>query len=236
MDIKFVSIVTGDPTLPKPIPASKKIPEWYKSIPRYLGNEKKPPLDSSGTAGTVKACMPVLDSISSGYLILSSADIFIQKNEGVRHYTWADYNLITFHAQEQVSGYPNLEKKLNLENVPKFNNYWIVQTPKNYSSLFITPFHHDLPFTILPAIVDTDTYFNPVNFPFFPDPDFEGLIPKGTPIAQVLPFKRDDWEMSIENVEDSKIYQKNFLTVLKTLHTQFFDKYKKNNWIAKTYK
>jgi hypothetical protein len=234
MKINFVQSII-DSTLPQPIPASKKIPEWYKSIPRYIGGNKKPNKDS-GTDGTIKTCMPILDVMTSGYLILSSADVFIQKNEDGRFYSWADYDLISFHGQGQVTGYPKLQKKLQLENVPKFNNFWIVQTPKGYSSLFITPFHHDLPFTILPAIVDTDTYFNPVNFPFLPDPDFEGLIPKGTPIAQVIPFRRDSWEMSVDSLEDSKTKQKKYIGVAKGLTTTFFDKYKKNHWVSKSYK
>jgi hypothetical protein len=235
MKITFASAIV-DPTLPMPIPASKKIPEWYKSLPRYIGGEKKVNVDSSATSGTIKTCMPVLDVITSGYLILSSADVFIQKNEQGRFYHWSDYDLIKFHGQEQVTGYPKLKKKMGLESVPKFTNHWIVQTPKGYSCLFITPFHHDLPFTILPGIVDTDTYFNAVNFPFLPDPDFEGLIPKGTPIAQIIPFKRDNWEMSFEKVEDSKDLQNQLLRVLKGLTTQFFDRYKKTHWVAKSYK
>jgi len=235
MKIKFVSTI-NDITLPKPVPASKKIPDWYKSIPRYIGGEKKVPMDEATTLGTIKTCMPILDVITSGYLILSSADVFIQKNKDGRFYSWANYDLISFHGQNQVTGYPKLDKKLNLESVPKFNNNWIVQTPKGYSCLFITPFHHDLPFTILPAIVDTDTYFNPLNFPFLPDPDFEGLIPKGTPIAQVLPFARQSWEMSISSIEDSEIDKKNLFSVRGVLNTEFFDRYKRTFWKVKNYK
>ncbi len=235
MKITFTSTII-DPTLLEPIPAAKKLPEWYKSIPRYIGGKKKPSTNPDETKGTIKTCMPVLDTITSGYLILSSADVFIEKNEQGKFYSWANYELITFHGQEQITGYPKLEKKMGMENVPKFTNPWIVQTPKGYSCLFITPFHHDLPFTILPAIVDTDTYFNAVNFPFLPDPDFEGLIPKGTPIAQVVPFKRDSWEMSVEHLHESKDLQNNYLKVLMNLKNKFFDRYKKTYWVAKNYK
>lgn len=235
MKITFVPSII-DPTLPQPIPASKKIPEWYKSISRYIGGEKKPSSNPKGTTGTIKTCMPVFDAITSGYLILSATDVFIEKEEEGRFYNWANYNLITFHSQNQVTGYPKLNKKLNQENVPKFANHWIVKTPKGYSCLFLPPSHHDLPFSILPGIVDTDTYFHPVNFPFIPDPDFSGLIPKGTPIAQVIPFRRENWKMSIESLEDSKTLQKDLLRVVNNLSTHFFDKYKKNYWIGKSYK
>ena len=235
MEIIFTSSIL-DPSLPEPIPASKKIPEWYKSISRYIDGKKDTHPNGEGSKGTIKTCMPVLDSITSGYLILSSADVYIEKQEQGRYYTWPDNNLITFHNQEQVTGYPNLEKKMNNEKIPKFTNPWIVKTPKGYSSLFVTPFHHDLPFTILPGIVDTDSYFNAVNFPFMPDPDFEGLIPKGTPIAQVLPFERKDWNMSIGYLADSEKDRKEWLRVTKELSTRFFDKYKKIFWTAKSYK
>ena len=235
LKITFVSTIV-DPTLPEPIPASKKMPGWYKSIPRYVGNKKKPPLDGKATSGTIKTCMPVLDVITSGYFILSSADVFIQKTEQGRNYSWPNHNLITFHNQDQLTGYPKLQDRMELESIPKFTNHWVVETPKGYSCLFISPFHHDLPFTILPAIVDTDTYFNPINFPFFPDPNFEGLIPKGTPIAQVIPFKRNNWEMEVNHIEDSKKLQKKWLWVQQNLYTKFFDRYKKSHWAEKSYK
>lgn len=235
MKIKFISKVI-DPTLPQPIQASKKIPDWYKSIERYVGGEKKPPRSRNDTNGTIKTCMPILDAITSGYLILSACDVFIDKSESDRYYSWADYNLIKFHGQQQVTGYPKLEQKMGTERIPKFENLWIVQTPKGYSSLFITPFHQDLPFTILPGIVDTDTYHDAVNFPFLPDPDFSGLIPKGTPIAQVIPFRRENWKMNVEQLENSKANKNKFLRGHASVSTLFFDKYKKIFWVPKNYK
>jgi len=85
----------------------------------------------------------------------------------------------------------------------------------------------------MPGIVDTDKYFAPVNFPFvINDPKFEGLIPKGTPIAQVIPFKRDGWKMKIGNKDNIK-EMKNIVTKLRNF---IFDSYK-NQWrVAKDYK
>lgn len=235
MNISFTSNII-DPSLPAPIPASKSIPEWYKNISRYIGGEKKPPLQGDGTAGTIKTCMPVLDAITNGYLILSSSDVYIRKTEEGTYYTWANNNLVTFHSQEQAVDYPKVKEKLKDENIPKFTNPWIIETPKGYSCLFVTPMHRDLPFTILPGVVDTDTYFNAVNFPFIPDPDFEGLIPRGTPIAQVIPFRRDSWNMSIDSIENSKKKQRKLLEIKNTISSMFFDKYKKNFWTPKDFR
>jgi len=63
---------------------------------------------------------------------------------------------------------------------------------------------------ILPAIVDTDNYHE-VNFPFFftETEDGDYFIPRGTPIAQVLPFKRDDFEMEMrESTHKEGLIQK----------------------------
>ena len=88
-------------------------------------------------------------------------------------------------------------------------------------------------FTILPGIVDTDQYTAPVNFPFvFNDPSFEGLIPKGTPIAQVIPIKRESWGIKIGNQKDYNEQRKNSIK----LQTKFFDRYKSMFWTRKEYK
>jgi hypothetical protein len=99
--------------------------------------------------------------------------------------------------------------------------------------LFITPIHRDLPFTILPGIVDTDKYNAPVNFPFIlNDMKFTGLIPAGTPIAQVIPFKRENWKMSFgSNKEIEKVTR-----IDKLLNLKFFDVYRNTFWSSKEFK
>jgi hypothetical protein len=132
------------------------------------------------------------------------------------------------HTSEKVPPPPGYSN-----HVFKYINPWIPKTPKGYSSLFVQPFHRESVFTILPGIVDTDAYAAPVNFPMvINDPTFEGLIPKGTPIAQVIPFKRDSWSMEFGNMKDIE-YQ---INVTNQLKTKFFDRYKTMFWSKKDYK
>ena len=85
----------------------------------------------------------------------------------------------------------------------------------------------------MPGIVDTDTYNAPVNFPFvLNNIKFEGLIPAGSPMAQVIPFKRDSWEMEIGGTEE--FVNQNKVTTL--LRTKFFDSYKTQYRQNKEYK
>jgi len=95
--------------------------------------------------------------------------------------------------------------------------------------LFVQPLHRESLFTILPGIVDTDTYNATVNFPFvLNDANFEGLIPAGTPLAQVIPIKREQWQMQFDNFNQEE-------TRLK-MHTKIFDRYKSMFWSKKEYK
>jgi len=48
--------------------------------------------------------------------------------------------------------------------------------------------------------MDSDGWVSNGNIPFFLKEDFEGVIPKNTPVAQLLPFKRSEWQMSISKV------------------------------------
>jgi MinD superfamily P-loop ATPase len=57
-------------------------------------------------------------------------------------------------------------------------------------------------FSIIPGIVDTDTFDAEINFPIIINGDkypiLETTIERGTPYVQVIPFKRDSWKMKIE--------------------------------------
>jgi hypothetical protein len=72
-------------------------------------------------------------------------------------------------------------------------------------------------------VVDTDKYFAPINFPFvLNDYSFEGLIPAGTPMAQVIPFKRESWNTVFGSQEDLRELSK----VSIRLKVKIFDSYK----------
>jgi hypothetical protein len=62
--------------------------------------------------------------------------------------------------------------------------------------------------------------------------NFEGLIPAGTPIAQIIPFKRESWKNTIQTT--GELLQKSFEDKL-FINNRFFDKYKKSFWQRKEY-
>jgi hypothetical protein len=226
MKITFTNVTGADIEAPKP--ASRVVPDWYKNTSSYIGDEKKP-AGNANTTATIKRCMPVFDALTAGYIIETPADVYVTVKDGGQWFEWSDFGLISFHPVEQAPEHP----AKNGFAYPKWTNPWAISTPKGYSTLFVQPFHRESVFTILPGIVDTDTYTAPVNFPFtINDPAFEGLIPKGTPIAQVIPFKRESWTMQLGTKEELLQQEK----VSKMLQSKFFDRYKSMFWSKKEYK
>jgi hypothetical protein len=216
------------PEIEEPKPASAFVPDWYKNMDSYMNGSKVP--DGNGNSkATIKRCMPVFDAITAGYIITLPADVYVSIKEGMQNFEWANFNLVSFHVIEQAPKHP-AQKPFPY---PKWNNPWAIKTPPGYSVLFTQPMHRESVFTILPGIVDTDTYASPVNFPFvINDPTFEGLIPKGTPIAQVIPFKRDSFKMVLGGNEERILESR----VVTKLQTKFFDRYKTMFWSRKEYK
>jgi hypothetical protein len=233
-NIKFVALYNNVIEMFSPKPASECLPDWYKIQQPYTNNN----IRSEKKTATIKKCIPVFDAITSGYIIFTCMDIKVSSNENVPYYEWASsFNkgstmdpAIEFHENKQADQHALLQ---NLSFIPKFTNPWSIQTPKGYSVLFTTPMHRDLPFQILPGIVDTDRYAAQINFPFFlKDPNWTGIIPAGTPIVQVIPFKRESWKKSFGGEKEKQ-------KVLKSLNTIipfFYNAYKNIFWVKKSFK
>ena len=219
-----------------PISASKKIPDWYKNLESYTGGEKKP--DGFGTTtATAKRCMPIFDSISAGYIITTHTDIFVSQEfdaeigENIPFYQWASFGAIEFHPKRQLPEHPNGDGHKLM--YPKWTNSWGIKTPKGYSVLIVPPLHRDNEIIILPGFVDTDKYHAPVNFPFvLKNPKMSGIIPAGTPIAQIIPVKRDSWDAKSGSDKDLKEID----TITNKIKSLFFDSYKRQYRQPKEYK
>jgi hypothetical protein len=212
-----------------PKPAVKEVPEWYKHTPEYVGEHGRKIVDPSQSVHTVKKCIPVFDAMTAGYILYTQVDVQIWQKDGLPYYTWADQDFINFHPIEQASLHP----KNNSMPYPKWKNTYAISTPAGYSVLFTQPMHRDSVFTILPGVVDTDKYKSTVAFPFvLNDIKFEGLIPAGTPMVQIIPFKRESWKHKIGSDKERK--EENLIG--KKLHTMLLNSYKKQFWSRKEYK
>lgn len=180
-----------------PYPSKKNVPDWYKQTPKFLPNEPK--IDQYNDPNTtVKNCMPFLDLMVAGYHIPLPCDTFIEKDsDGKTYIRWFHDDLVLF-SENDYRRSVTLPNNSDYDSVFfKIINPWIIKTPKGYSCIFQQPYMHDLPFEAISAIVDTDKYPIPVNIPIKFKKNFSGIIPKGTPFIQVIPFQREDWSSSV---------------------------------------
>jgi hypothetical protein len=235
MDIIFTLMDDGD-WISKdyyPTPASKSIPEWYKKMSSFISKDSA--LDAFNSQ-TMKRCMPVFDSITFGYIIYSTVDVEILYDEsGKQTVNWArgavdgGVEVVTTHPPFQTHGYLGQESPFGKL---KFFNPWSIQTPKGYSTLFISPMHRPpCGVRILEGVVDTDKYTNSVQFPFEVDKDFSGLIPAGTPIVQVIPFKRDSFKLIFGEKKEVKLANE----VARKIKSVFINSYRNNFRTQKDY-
>jgi hypothetical protein len=202
--------------LSKPRPASKDIPEWYKELDGVKDGIR-----------TVKKCMPVLDSMTAGYMLVLAADVHF-KNGSFQEIS--KIKMIETHDKKQIGEF-YLPKEY-VDQPYKWINYFLVKTPKGYSSMIIHPQNRlDLPFFTMSGVVDTDTFPVPINLPFFIREDFDGIIPEGTPIAQVIPFKRVDWKSEVDDKRQASAP----ISFLNNVFNPPFNFYKRTFWKRKRY-
>jgi len=220
-----------------PVPIKKIVPDWFKKMPSVFNN--------SNTDRTVKKCVPFLDTLTSGYAILNTVDIFFKKINDGSEIKWqinssyptdGKINVgIQTHANFQISKDMVREDE---DPLPfKFLNPWIIKTPKNYSCLFTNPFNYssNRRIRIVDGIVDTDEYDIHVNFPFFLkklENDEEYVLKRGEPVALVFPFLRDSWKMIIDKTEKN---ERDWFLIFMKKFSNIFDNYKNNFWSKKNY-
>ena len=230
-----------------PIPAKLNIPEWFKKLDHTIVNK------------TVKGCMPFLDSLTSGYILKMPQDFHVRHNvdnenekkekfkDSFQTYGLQAYQQILYvkslnlnsgfdhHRTKQLEDSPLIEKNKNLPFY-KILNPWKIKTPTGYSCLFVPPLNNcDDRFSIIPAIVDTDSYPNEINFPIVINGDkypiLETTLEKGTPYVQIIPFKRDKWKMKLYSRKQKEILNSRMFYELKILNI-----YKERYWSKKSWK
>jgi len=222
-------------TVPHPKPASSYIPEWYKCVPKFEDNKFKVNVLPDGSTianATMKSCIPFLDSFTTGYIQETWCDILIEK---------VDHEHISY----KYSGSPEIitiREKLSSKNIIDDNFYqiefvwqqpWTPRLPSGWSMLYTHPLNrNDLPFESLSGIIDNDVFYSERkgNYPFFIKKDFEGLIPAGTPMFQMIPFKRENWETKLNQHKDEHKWMAGRIT------RYFYDGYKKIFWKKKIYR
>ena len=203
--IKFVSnrLWLNEDSSSKPEPISKTIPDWYRNADRFAkdpatGKHWEMP-ESGGKIPTWKACPAIYDVMGSGYTYKTPCDI--------QFYEDAAGNIQAKVMEDQHKNF--LMDRVPLAQFPHPHGYhhkhfawwadWAIELPQGYSALYTQPMNRfELPFLTTSGIVDNDKVHIPGTMPFFLRKGVQGILPAGTPYAQIIPFKREHWESEID--------------------------------------
>tara|TARA_R110000744_G_scaffold346606_1_gene452149 strand:+ start:449 stop:1207 length:759 start_codon:yes stop_codon:yes gene_type:complete len=230
-----------------PIKTVQNTPEWYKKLEHTMKNR------------TIKGCIPVLDTLTAGYILKMPQDMYVKHNvtqgskkDSFSRFAYAGGNsqhveelalninmgIPAVHDIKQLGGKdggcPLVAKNKNIAFY-KIINPFKIKTPPGYSCLFVPPLNNgDDRFEIISGIVDTDIFPTYINFPIILNGDkypvLETTIERGTPYVQVIPFKRDAWKM--EMTEDDSRRAELDMSIM----GRFIHNYKTLFWSKKSWK
>lgn len=212
------------------VPAKLSIPKWY--------TETKPPerklsrIKTAPNQPNFRLCYPFLDTLTTGYVSLLPVDIAFEKTDTFPNITWP----------KESEFYPvNLRKGDADKTIPVPEGHnpqhfaWTspnaIKLPEGYSALITHPLNrYDLPFTTLSGIIDGNYAMHQGSIPVFFKENFEGVIPRGTPIFQIIPFKSENWTSTLDPnlVKEANINKK-------VSESTIIGWYKNNHWKRKLY-
>lgn len=213
----------------KPEPISFSIPEWYKKLEHTFTNMTVkgclPFMDTLTTGYLLRTQQDYYFNLKKrenpkkgesewDYQVKPSLQTIGGHLAGQSEYTGVQTQP-SWHGNIQLFGSQYIER--NLADVFfKFDNPWFIETPPGYSCLFVPPLNNnDNRFEVLSGIVDTDMHMQRIQFPAVFNgwkykQGYEGTVKKGTPLVQIIPFKRERWKMKIETLSKFDIDKRNF--------------------------
>ena len=209
----------------KPVSTIFSLPEWYKKAKKYVGENQAP---------TYKSCIPFFDAMSFGYVFLTPCDIEFKIIDGVPKVfvedLYKDFVLERSSMSEFQAPIDCYDEHF------AWMTQWGTKLPEGYSAIYTNPMNRfDLPFINTSGIIDNDTTSTPGTMPFFLKKGFEGIIKKGTPFMQIIPFARENWEAKYTFQSHSKA-DKISIDENDFFRSKSHGVYKKNRWTKKVFK
>jgi hypothetical protein len=237
-EIKFWSHQEYNNVDTQPVSSKKAIPKWFLKASKYWKGLDGGPIvvnyETNEMSPSFKKCPALVDAFTSGYIFLTPCDVEIFEKDG----------------EQNIRAEEGFEKFCNKPEIPPKDFYvpkhytegsyhwfpnWGFILPKGYSALVVHPMnHYDLPFLTINGIMDSDVYDLPGYQPFFVRKDFTGIIPKGTPYMQVIPFKRENWKSSFEYLTEKEMSDR-YDDHEKRYRAAFGGVYRRETWSDKKY-
>jgi hypothetical protein len=184
LEIQFVQTQHFPGKIPEPYPAARHIPEWFTNLSPEGSTEKR----------ILDHFPPFSGAMTAGYIIPAPGDLRITFDYGFTPV--GEYQFLAQHARAQYAG-----SSFAGRTVVKFYNPWIIVTPPDYVCLITAPINRfEMPFVALTGIVETGQYYAEVALPMICMMALGETydVRRGTPMIQVIPFRREDWTSRLE--------------------------------------
>ena len=206
--MKIIFRCLGDLSInmPEPVLARDMTPDWLKLMPTQV---KTPGTNTE--IPTAKKCPPFVDSLQVGFYLRLSADVFVSEDGfsfSTDPYHLIDYEFlgkpISFHDISQLSDVP---LPLSCEKIVKFHNHFAIGIDPGWSIFITHPSNaFNTPFRTINAVVDVDIYSKTlVHVPaLWVDPNFRGLLKRGMPFAQCIPYQREIVDLDVGIMDENE--------------------------------
>lgn len=224
-----------------PSPSKQDLPEWWKNASIFWKNDNGDvhviSEDETGKkerALGFKACPALMDIFNAGYLLKTPVDMMFVQYDGFPYVIINDIEYKDFCSERDNMGEFETPFGYHKKHFHWWPN-WGIEVPKGYSLLVTSPLNRfDLPFLTVSGIIDSDRHTTSGLIPFFLKDGFSGLVKKGTPFAQVIPIKREEWA-SEYLYHDQDSITKRFNDSADKYRRPYGGIYKKDTWEKKKY-
>ena len=225
--IKWWSQIPHMEKVMPPQPAREYIPRWYKDIKTTRVSETIP---------NIKACPSFPLWFQNGYVVPTWTDIVLRYNETTGAHHWATPHegyKMSFHPNSQLVPYLPDHIKNDIAFILKTECPWRIMTPEGYSIMQLNMYYEYSPlFEALPGIIPSDIWHQINQQLIIKKSTFRELgkeclekpflgwkyitIPKKSPLAVYVPFKREDYDYEIvPYTKDKELFELDETNMLK---------------------
>jgi len=242
IDLEFCSLIEGVEDVIPIIPASQYKHEWMRTAAismkkdGELGHvDGKDQLEFQHTS----RCPGILNIKNEGYIVRTHQDIEIEidvKKNDIKWLTPFDDGEVSFGlAEPTITQHQPFALAKFMKNWPdhametlvKINTPWMVKVPKGYKILQTHPFYLDEDkWHALSGVYDDGIGIPKITcvLQWFKSGKFR--IPAGTPVAQLLVYKDDEFNLIQTNLQQNKKWVHYHRTYMLLLKHQFKKSYK----------
>lgn len=198
MEEQKITFVSRVPYLSKveecaPQPMTKSIPDWWKNVDvaqQVITRDER-------MFGNVKNCPSFSDYFSQGYVVTMWADTVIDFDKNTGEWFWKSPSEEFGWEHHPNWQFVDIAKpKVNSQSgyvVFKAVSPWSIITPPGYSVLQLPMFYNfNQDFTVMPGVLASDVEHTLNIQVLFHSDKKQLIIERGTPLAQFIPFKRND--------------------------------------------